>query len=156
TAKTCLLAPAAVPDLAPVLQLAERAVTGTQHHWGYRYFLVSKGMADYRAGHFALAIDRLNQMLSLEREPWYSADPYLVGTAHLFLAMAHQRLGHADQARRALDQARRIEPRYTKSGGNKTLGRFWNEWLRFHIVRQEAERLVKDTTKVAGKALPPS
>src|SRR5262249_52158698 len=65
TAKPCLLAPAAVPDLAPVLQLAERAVTGTQHHWGYRYFLVSKGMADYRAGHFALAIDRLNQMLSL-------------------------------------------------------------------------------------------
>src|SRR5262249_7024902 len=36
TAKACLLLPDAVGDLAPVLQLAERAVTGTQHHWGYR------------------------------------------------------------------------------------------------------------------------
>src|SRR5262249_3487586 len=34
TAKTCLLLPDAVSDLAPVLQLAERAVTGTQQHWG--------------------------------------------------------------------------------------------------------------------------
>jgi serine/threonine protein kinase/predicted Zn-dependent protease len=146
-AKTCLLAPDAVPDLAPVLQLAEQAVTGTQQHGGYRFFLVTRAMADYRAGHFAQAIDRLNQMLSLKLEPCYSSNRYLSrsnqfldGTAHVFLAMAHQRLGHSDQAMQALDQARRMEePRQMVI---KRFGPVWNEWLRFHIVRKEAERLV--------------
>jgi serine/threonine protein kinase/Flp pilus assembly protein TadD len=156
TVKTCLLLPDAVDDLAPVFRLAERAVTGTQQHWGYRFFLLSRAMADYRAGDFAQAIDQLNRMLSRKGERWYSSDPYLDGTARLFLAMAHQRLGHSEQARQALDQARRLGPRLSKTRGANSLGSLWDEALRFHIVRQEAERLVKDKAKAAGEALRPS
>jgi tetratricopeptide (TPR) repeat protein len=152
-AKTCLLSPDAVTDLAPVLQLAERAVTGTQQHWGYRFFLLTTAMADYRAGSFAQAIDRLNRMLSLMHEPWYSSNRYLEGMAHLFLAMAHQRLGHSDEAVQALDQARRMEE--SRKMIITLPGAMWNEWLRFRIVRREAERLVKGKTKAAGEALRP-
>jgi serine/threonine protein kinase/Flp pilus assembly protein TadD len=140
-ARTCLLAPDAVGNLAPLLQLAERAVSGTQHHRGYSNFLLSKGMADYRAGDFAHAIDRLNQTLSLQGKLWDLSDPYREATAHVFLAMAHQRLGHTDQARQALDEARRGAPDRTRS-----LGPTLNGWLRFRIVLPEAERLVKGKT----------
>ena len=47
TAKTCLLAPDAVADLAPVLTLADRAVRGTEKSSNYRYFVLVKGLAEY-------------------------------------------------------------------------------------------------------------
>jgi serine/threonine protein kinase/Flp pilus assembly protein TadD len=156
TAGICLLAPDAVPDLRPVLQLAERAVAGTEQRAGYRFFLLAKGMADYRAGRCADAIDRLNLTLSLGREQRYAYNPSLAARAFLILAMAHQRLGHSGQARQALEQARRLEPRYTKIGRTKTLGPAWPQWLRFQIIRQEAERVVRDKAEAAGEALRPS
>jgi Flp pilus assembly protein TadD len=114
-------------------------VTGTQQHFLYRTFLVTKGMADYRAGDFANAIDRINQGLSLGPAPWYWFSRDLVGTAHVFLAMAHKRLGHAEQARQALHQATPLAaPRNSRSGGD------WYDWIRLHFAYQEAERLLKD------------
>jgi tetratricopeptide (TPR) repeat protein len=156
TAKTCLFLPDAVDDLAPVLQLAERAVTGTQQHWGYRYFLLSSAMADYRARDFVQAIDRLKRMFSLKGEPFYRTDRYLNGTALLFLAMAHQQLGQSEQARQALDQARPLGLGFSKIRGPISFGPFWDAALWFHFVRREAERLVKDKARAAGEALRPS
>jgi tetratricopeptide (TPR) repeat protein len=142
-AKTCLLAPDAVSDFRPVLQLAERIVSGTEQHWGYRAFLLTKGMADYRAGDFAHAIDNLNQSLTLRPAPWYWYSRYMVGTANVFLAMAHHRLGHAEQAQQALRQATLVmKPRNEKSGEDEALVD-WYDWMRLDIVRKEAERLLK-------------
>ena len=60
-------------------------------------------------GNFAGALDWLRRSLSPGRE-----FPARDGLAHLFLAMAHHRLGQTDEARQALDQARlmgqRISP----------------------------------------------
>jgi tetratricopeptide (TPR) repeat protein len=143
-AKTCLLIPDAVSDLRPALQLAERAVSGTEQHHGYRWFLLAKGMADYRARKFANALDPLNKTLSLEGEPWYHSWPYLKGMALLFLAMAHHRLGQADQAQKAFHQAlEEMEQKYPEIGRTKELGPGWDELLRFHVARQEAEQLLK-------------
>src|SRR5262249_32898156 len=94
-AKACLHAPDAVPDLGPVLQLAERGLTGTEQHWNYCWSLLTKGMADYRAGRFADAIDQLNKSISLGNEPLYHHKWYLTGKAYLFLAMAYHRVGNA-------------------------------------------------------------
>jgi serine/threonine protein kinase/Flp pilus assembly protein TadD len=146
TAQDCLLAPDAVPDLRPVMQLADRAVTGTQHHTGYRYFLLTRGMADYRAGQFANALDWLNQSLSLAREPRYGSESELVARTYLFLAMAHHRLGHADQARHALDQARqRIQSTYKATSGGKP--RTLEVPLAYEISRKEAEALIQVKAK---------
>jgi serine/threonine protein kinase/Flp pilus assembly protein TadD len=142
-AKTCLLAPDAVSDLRPVLQLAERAVTGTQQHWAYRSFLLAKGMADYRSGNFANAIHWINQSISLRPAPWYYSNRYLVGMAQVFLTMAHHRLGHAKQARQALHQATLLTNPSNGTSGENEYPEDWYHWMRLHIVRQEAERLLK-------------
>jgi serine/threonine protein kinase/tetratricopeptide (TPR) repeat protein len=155
TAETCLLGPDAVPDLGPVLQLAARAVTDTEQHFRYRWFLLAKGMADYRAGQDAEAIEHLNQTLSLGREAKYLNIPTIDTTAHAFLAMVHHRLGQADLALQELDLATLRDHRYKKTGG-KTRGQGWYQLLPFEIVRREAGRLVQDKAKAAGEALRPS
>jgi tetratricopeptide (TPR) repeat protein len=138
TVKTCLLVPDAVRDLRPVLQLAERAVTGTEQWVLYRRFLVVRGMADYRAGNFAGAIDWLDTALSLEGDNYYHKNRYLAGTAHTFLAMAHHQLGHAQDARQALDQAHKL-PQWTRPD----LDRGDPSKLQLDLVRREAEQLLK-------------
>jgi WD40 repeat protein/serine/threonine protein kinase/tetratricopeptide (TPR) repeat protein len=137
TAKTCLFVPDAVPDLQPVLKLAGQAVTGTEQHRDYDWFLLCRGMADYRAGRFTDAIDLLKKVLSPNDETLYRDT-----LVHLFLAMAHQRLGQADEARQALDTARTLmEQRFPKPEG-KGLDNGWDDWLRCQIVRREAEQLI--------------
>jgi len=149
TAKTCLLVPDAVGDLGPVLELADRAVTGTEQNPCYFWFLLARGMADYRAGHFVNAIDWLNKALSVNREGRYPSRS-LAATAHLFLAMAHHRLGRVHEARHALNQATELmEQPCPKIGRNWHIYDDYPDWLRFDVVRSEAERLVK------GKAEPP-
>src|SRR5262249_48355913 len=115
-AKTCLLIPDAVPDLRPALQLVNRAVIGPEHG-SYRWYLLVQGIAHYRTGQFAKAVDSLNKTLSLEGEHRYHSWPYLKGMALLFLAMAHHQMGQTDQARKALDQAlEEGEQKYPKIG----------------------------------------
>jgi tetratricopeptide (TPR) repeat protein len=137
TAKTCLLAPNEVKDIKLVTKLADRAVTGTEHHGYYRWFLLARGMAHYRAGEYGAAVDRLHDALT----PGEEAN-YLDALAHLFLAMAHHRLGKAGEARESLERARTImeeAPAPEKEG----LGAGWADWLRYQIVRREAEALLK-------------
>ena len=134
-------------DLGPVLELADRAVTGTEQNIVYDWFLLARGMADYRAGQFANAIDCLNKVLSMNRDTPYRTDRSLPATAYLFLAMAHHHLGRVHEARHALNQATELmeQPCPFAAGC-----RFFHypDWLRFQLVRPEAERLVK------GKAEP--
>jgi tetratricopeptide (TPR) repeat protein len=140
-AKTCLLIPDAV-DLPLALQLVDRAVIGPEHG-SYRWFLLVQGIARYRIGQFDNALASLNKTLSLEGERRYHSWPYLKGMALLFSAMAYYRLGRADLARKVLDQAlEEGEQKYPKIGQTEDLSLGWDELLRFHIVRREAEKLL--------------
>ena len=134
TAKTCLLAPDAVGTLEPVLRLADQALIGTEGRDNYRWYLLDGGLADYRAGRFAAAVARLRKSLS-------PAAPtmYLDATADVVLALAQQRLGQADEAKQALADARELEQRFPKVG---SLGASWHDWLRYHLLRREAEALL--------------
>jgi tetratricopeptide (TPR) repeat protein len=158
TATTCLLVPAAVDDLRPVLRLTERAMTGSGPNSYGRFeqcnsaeigvyscwFLLVKGMAHYRTGHYDDAIAQLKQAHSLGRESRYFNSRSLTGTAHAFLAMAHHRLGRPAEARQALDQATELlEQPYSKIGWNWNIDLDWDNWLRFYLVHREAETLVK-------------
>jgi tetratricopeptide (TPR) repeat protein len=147
-AKTCLIRPDAVSDLGPVQELADRAVTGTKENPFYPWLLLVRGMADYRAGAFENAIARLNKCLSLAGDPRYrlgqTRDPSLAGTAYVFLAMAHKRLGHAMEARHWFDRATQV----IQQVGRRTTHSpapipAWSNWLRFLLVYPEAEQLVR-------------
>jgi eukaryotic-like serine/threonine-protein kinase len=102
TAKTCLLVPDAVADLAPVLRLADRAVTGTEKSSNYRFFLCCKGLAEYRAGRNAEAVNWV------ERVAPRAGGSNLDATAFAVLAMAQHRLSRREEAFAALDKAEAI------------------------------------------------
>jgi tetratricopeptide (TPR) repeat protein len=75
------------------VQLAERAVRAQRAS----HYLHTLGLAHYRAGQFDKAIEQLHHSL---KGNWKAhAANWLV------LAMAHQRLGHADEARNWFDMA---------------------------------------------------
>ena len=136
TAKTCLLAPDGLGDNPVVMQLADRALAGTEKDPLYRCFVLAKGMAEYRVGRFTTAVAWLGESLSPGSEV-----TYLDATAYLLLSMAHHRLQQPGQARDAMAKARVVmEQKFPKT--NSGLGADWSDWLRFQIIRREAEALV--------------
>jgi hypothetical protein len=57
--------------------------------------------------------------------------------------MAHHRLGHADQARQALEKATELlDQPHSKIGSDWNSDDDWHNWLRFYLIRQEADRLL--------------
>jgi tetratricopeptide (TPR) repeat protein len=135
TAKTCLLAPGAVRDLKPVMELAEQAVTGTEKNGCYGWFLLARGMADYRAGRFAGALTWINKCLAADSQYQPAS---LDATAWLIAAMAHHQLGRPEPAGAALDQALKMMAQ--QSPGDP--GVDWDDWLRFQILHREAKAVV--------------
>jgi len=146
TARSCLLAPAALDDLKPVFQLAEQLVTGTEKHWGHRWFLLPLGAADYRAGKYASAIDWLRKSLDAS-QPVPQRDAF----ATLFLAMAQYRVGQTTEARRLLKQAGQWMEERARSLEPGDLGVEWSDWMRIQIVHREAEQLIHGSAPGSGK-----
>ena len=85
------------------------------------------GAALYRAGRFEVAIDRIENGIKERNGKQEAAD-------WTFLAMAHHRLGHHDQARRYLDRLRNRQPSTDPNV-------FWDE-LEIRLVRSEAEAVI--------------
>jgi serine/threonine protein kinase/WD40 repeat protein/tetratricopeptide (TPR) repeat protein len=86
----CVLAPDALADLGQVVQLAEKACRQSPTAANRN----TLGAALYRAGKWEEAVETLDQNQGASAAfDW------------LFLAMAHQRLGHADKAKEFLEKA---------------------------------------------------
>jgi tetratricopeptide (TPR) repeat protein len=90
TARACLLLPAEGAELDRAAALADRAVAAGPAHGYYGYFLAAKGLAEYRRGHYAEAIDALQQA---ERRfgVWRPVSEPV-------LAMARRRKGRTEEA----------------------------------------------------------
>jgi tetratricopeptide (TPR) repeat protein len=141
TAKTCLLVADAGIDRKLALQLAERAATRGADQANAKWFHMAKGIADYREGQYAKAVERLEKSLTPGTEVMFRDS-----MAYLFLAMAHYRLGESDEAAQSLYKARFLmDDRFPKLERGELLGPEWADWLRFMIVRREVEALVKVT-----------
>jgi tetratricopeptide (TPR) repeat protein len=137
TAKVCLLEPDPGDDLTPALKLAEWASTGTEKHSYYPYFLLASGLAHYRAGAFDRALERLKQCVKPEPSAWNLAVP-----AYLVLAMAQERLGHADEAGKALARARAImaDKEFPRSQAGDLVN--WHDWIICQLLDDEAVALL--------------
>ncbi len=128
--------PAAVEDYTEPVRLAQLAVAAQP---GNGWYLNGLGAVLYRAGRFAEAAEQLEKGLQKKYE-----NPQ----ALFFLAMAHYRLGHRDQARQALEKAIQLLPRepvgQMRANGDAPIHwfiRLQQEWL-----RHEAEALLQQTT----------
>jgi serine/threonine protein kinase/WD40 repeat protein len=151
TAKTCSLAPEAVSEFAPVLKLADWAVTGTEKHRDYRWFVLVKGLAEYRAGHYDVAVDWMNRFAP--RAGGWAWD----ATAFAVLAMAKHRLGLASgadavglaaEARAALGHAQAIlAEKMPDPKEGRPYGGDFQDWLHPQILVHEAQKLFEKDKK---------
>jgi tetratricopeptide (TPR) repeat protein len=134
-AKSCLLLPNSVPDAKQVQKLAEKLIEKRPSP----SYLMIKGLADYRAGRYTGAIERLKCFYSQAN---FSAP--LHGAAFALLAMAHHRLGHAEEARVALVNARRITNEITARRETRMYyDSSWPDGLHCELLCREAEALLK-------------
>jgi tetratricopeptide (TPR) repeat protein len=125
-ATVCAAAPGAVPDAARTVRLAEKAVAGENKAFGpFWHYRATLALALYRAGQNVAAIRQARESIAASPE----GD---CGANWLLLAMAHYRLGHADQARRWLAKG---------LGWRPDASRPWHERLRFELLRREAQAL---------------
>ncbi len=125
-ARYCILRPTGVADPTVLVRLAEFAVNGFPAQ-GKHLALSTLGAALYRASRFEDAIRRLEEGAKLRN----GADEPLDWP---FLAMAHFRLGHRDEARRWLDRLRNRQP-------SNDPNNFWQE-LEILLLRSEAEAVI--------------
>jgi serine/threonine protein kinase/WD40 repeat protein len=146
TAKACSLAPEAVSDFGPVLKLTDRVVTGTEEHRDYRWFVLTKGLAEYRAGHYAVAVDWLNRFSPR------AGGVHQDATAFAVLAMAKHQLGLAPgadavrlaaEARAALGHAQAIlADKMPDPKEGRPFDSYFHDWLHAQILVREAEKLI--------------
>jgi tetratricopeptide (TPR) repeat protein len=134
---TCCVAPDAVMDYTPLVSLAEKAAAKGKTYTTRR----ALGAILYRAGKFDAAIKRLQEATALQEQ---------APTAWLFLAMAHHRAGHADEAGTWLKKAELWIDQASKEGTKKVIGSKlmvwqqlpWTERLALERLRQEAAVLL--------------
>jgi WD40 repeat protein/tetratricopeptide (TPR) repeat protein len=150
---TCTLTPDSGADRDRVVDLAEKLLAhSSRDHW----HVTLLGAALYRAGRFEEAVERLTEAAGL------SCHPYRTNEQHTwyFLAMAHHRQGHADEARRWLEKGLRGTEEALKSPGatpgksenaGGVLPPNWNRRLTLQLLRREAERLIQGPPTKPGK-----
>ena len=116
TAKMCLVFQRPADQARALLELTNRSVDGERPHDYLPWFLMAKGMAEYRAGHPEEAIVWLNR----SRETL----AYVQGHAmiDLFLAMSYHRLGRPEDALALLDRGARIIETSIPPSGSGNLG----------------------------------
>jgi WD40 repeat protein/serine/threonine protein kinase len=122
----CALAPDAVVDREAPVRLAQSYLAANPDERGERKSDGLRGLAAalYRAGRYEEAIHRLNEGIRARGD---GGDP----RAFAFLAMAHHRLGHRDEAQHWLDKLAAYRP---KAGAEF----FWDD-VEVRILRREAE-----------------
>jgi tetratricopeptide (TPR) repeat protein len=127
-ARTCALAPKAVPDRGQAVELAKKAVAARPK---FGWHLHTLALAHYRAGQLDRAVRRLKE--SMEVDP---------GWCHVLnwlpLAMAHYHLGHAEEAQQWLDKGVQwIDKTPRGPNGALPVGS-WTDRLECFILRREA------------------
>src|SRR4051812_45462419 len=131
----CSIAPDAVADFGPVLEVADTLVAQgrTWHH------LYARGPAYYRAGQYEAAVRHLDEARKVHPQD---------GNAYtwLFLAMAHQRLGQTERAREWL--AKSLEWIEQAMKGKIQDPFFasplpWHESFQLRVLSREAKALLE-------------
>jgi len=137
TAEVCLLVAEAGSRSEAACQLADQALTlGKDSYWVY-YLQSVKGLAQYRAGHFASAVDWAGKSIG---QPTMVGGPRPDAAAYLVLAMAQHQLKLSEEARAALTKGAEIVNTKLLKLENSPLDENWVDWLIAHILLREARR----------------
>jgi eukaryotic-like serine/threonine-protein kinase len=131
-AQTCLILPPPDDELNDIGKMVEIANTANSPHktWSDVYFV--KGLAEYRLGHFAGAVEWL-QKSTPETGHW----PREV-MVRAVLALAQHHLGQMAEARAALSDAMQSADRNLARLG-EDLDAQWRDWIMAHRLLDEAQ-----------------
>jgi len=125
---TVALADGSVRDWQPLVRRAERAAKANPHSAEHQRQLA---VLTYRSGQFDAALKRLQEMLEASRSEPTARDG-------LLLALAAQRLGRGEEAKKWLDKAEQLRRDKTKDDKEN-----WEDRLIFETLHHEAETLMK-------------
>ena len=149
-ARICVLVPDAVADREAAVRLAEKAVNAKTTPSVRHSYLGTLGAATYRAGRYEEAVRHLDEGVKAGGKGGDALD-------WIFLAMAHQRLGHTGESRRWMDKAISWIDSSTKDKPkDDTFGARidWQTWLALQVLRREAEALLKGSQAEAPRHKP--
>jgi eukaryotic-like serine/threonine-protein kinase len=136
----CVLAPDAVADPKAPVRLARSALAGYPERGRPRSdVLKTLGAAQYRAGRFEEAIRRLEESIQTRGD---GGDPKGIA----FLALAHHRLGHRDEAERWL--ARLVASRPTEGFD------FSRDDVEIRILHREAGSIIQGSPSAPARPTP--
>jgi tetratricopeptide (TPR) repeat protein len=136
-ARACTLAPDAVPDASLPGRLAEKELQASA---GAFWSLTEQGALHCRAGRSPQAVALFEQSLRADPAPGKAVLNWL------WLALAQQRLGESEEARRWLDKATAWLDQYRDGmpdSAEEELGLHLHNWLEAHVLRREAEALIR-------------
>jgi serine/threonine-protein kinase len=140
-ARACTLAPDAVADVSQPGRLAETELKGAG---GQFWSLTEQGALHYRAGRFQEAAALFERSLRANAKPGQAV------VSWLWLALARQRLGNSEEARRWLGKAAAWLDQYPDgmpARSDEELGLHLHNWLEAHALRHEAEALIPPAEK---------
>jgi tetratricopeptide (TPR) repeat protein len=143
-ARACTLAPDAVADAQLPGRLAEKEL---QDNAGGFWSLTEQGALAYRAGRFQQAVPFFEQSLRADPKSGRAVLNWL------WLALANERLGKAEEARRWLDKAQAWLDRYLDgmpARAEDESGLHFHNWLEAHVLRREVEALIPSTGPRSG------
>jgi tetratricopeptide (TPR) repeat protein len=140
-ARACTLAPNAVAEPSLPGRLAEKELQQfAREFWS----LTERGALAYRAGHYREAASFFEKSMEAESKPGRAVVNWL------WLALAQQRLGKSEEARRWLDKASTWLDQYRDGMPDRAeeeLGLHLHNWLEAHVLRREAEALIRPAEK---------
>jgi hypothetical protein len=140
-AKYCMMLPPPATSLKRLAKLADSALAAGPTNTAPAHYEFVKGLAEYRQGHFAGALEWLRKSAEQEGVPARAAQAYAA------MAMAEYQLGQTNAARAALTQGIKIaETELAKSGRID-----WNDGLIAQFLLREAHGLVVGTSAPAAE-----
>jgi Flp pilus assembly protein TadD len=144
-AKDCLSLPDSGADLDVVAKMADTAAAVTNHR-STPWFQLVKGLAEYRQGRFAGAVEWTNKVLTeTGKESERDVGAYMV------LAMAHHQLKQTDEARAALDRGAEIERTKLPKLESGNIGGNWLNCIIAHALMREAKALIEGNSQTKAE-----
>jgi tetratricopeptide (TPR) repeat protein len=137
-AKACLIVPISGVDLEEVGKMARIAVTEGKTNSFLPYFQFVMGLAEYRQGRFASAVEWLQKALANRQWPDDQRDVQ----ANMVLAMAQCQLKQIEDARKTLATGTDLASRKLPKADSGDLGYYWHDRILADALMLEAKTLI--------------